>query len=108
MAKLEQSADELRSAVRFPIKLPLAVVTESHQEHTAQTENISAGGVLFTVDADMAPGSKIEFSIAMPSTVLGTSSDVMVKCVGRVVRCADEGARKSVAAVIDEYRFDRN
>jgi hypothetical protein len=108
MSKLQQSTDELRSSVRFPIKLPVAVTTESQQEHLAETENISAGGVLFTVDAEMAPGSKIEFSIAMPATVLGTASDVMVKCVGRVVRCDEEGARKSVAAVIDEYRFDRN
>ena len=108
MPQHSEQTDELRSAVRFPIKLPVAVTTEGHQEHQAQTENISAGGVLFTVDADMAPGSRIEFSIAMPSTVLGTSSDVMVKCVGRVVRCAEEGVRRSVAAVIDEYRFDRN
>ena len=108
MSKLEQSTDELRSSVRFPIKLPVAVTTEAHHEHHAETENISAGGVLFTVDADMAPGSRIEFSIAMPASVLGTASDVMVKCVGRVVRCDDEGTRKSVAAVIDEYRFDRN
>ena len=108
MSKLQQSTDELRSAVRFPIKLPVAVTTEEQQEHLAETENISAGGVLFTVDAEMAPGSKIEFSIAMPASVLGTASDVMVKCVGRVVRCAEEGDRKSVAAVIDEYRFDRN
>jgi len=106
-SKAEQT-DELRSSVRFPIKLPVNVTTEGQREHLAETENISAGGVLFTVDADMAPGSRIEFSIAMPSTVLGTTSDVMVKCVGRVVRCAEEGERKSVAAVIDEYRFDRN
>ncbi|HVP42169.1 MAG TPA: PilZ domain-containing protein [Terriglobales bacterium] len=104
----QQSTDELRSSVRFPIKLPVAVTTEARQEHRAETENISAGGVLFTVDAEMAPGSKIEFAIAMPATVLGTSSDVMVKCVGRVVRCAEEGNRKAVAAVIDEYRFDRH
>ncbi len=108
MPKAQPTTDELRSAVRFPITLPVAVTTESRQEHVAETENISAGGVLFTVDAEMAPGSKIEFSIAMPSTVLGTASDVMVKCVGRVVRCAEEGERRSVAAVIDEYRFDRN
>lgn len=108
MSKLQQSADELRSAVRFPIKLPVAVTDETRQEHLAETENISAGGVLFSVDAEMAPGSKIEFSIAMPANVLGTASDVMVKCVGRVVRCAEEGERRSVAAVIDEYRFDRN
>ncbi len=103
-----QQTDELRSSVRFPIKLPVAVTTEEQHEHRAETENISAGGVLFTLDADMAPGSRIEFAIAMPANVLGTSSDVMVKCVGRVVRCSEEGARKAVAAVIDEYRFDRN
>ncbi len=107
MQKSEQT-DELRSSVRFPIKLPVAITTEAQQEHRAETENISAGGVLFTVDADMAPGSRIEFAIAMPATVLGTTSDVMVKCVGRVVRCSEEGARRAVAAVIDEYRFDRN
>ncbi len=103
-----QSTDELRSSVRFPIKLPVEVTTETQQEHHAETENISAGGVLFTVDADMTPGSRIEFSIAMPANVLGTATDVMVKCVGRVVRCSEEGERKAVAAVIDEYRFDRN
>lgn len=102
-----EQTDELRSSVRFPIKLPVAITTEAKQEHHAETENI-AGGVLFTVDADMAPGSRIEFAIAMPATVLGTASDVMVKCVGRVVRCAEEGNRRAVAAVIDEYRFDRN
>lgn len=108
MPKIQPSTDELRSSVRFPIKLPVAITTDSLQEHQAETENISAGGVLFTVDAEMAPGSKIEFAIAMPANVLGTTCDVMVKCVGRVVRCAEEGERKSVAAVIDEYRFDRN
>ncbi len=101
-----QEVEELRSAVRFPIHLPVEVKGEQ-QQVIAETENISAGGVLFTVDADMAPGSRIEFNIAMPSSVLGTSTNVMVKCIGRVVRCADEGTRKAVAAVIDEYSFDR-
>lgn len=101
-----EPAEELRSAVRFPIRLPVAVKAEQH-EHTAETENISAGGVLFRVDADMEPGSRIEFNIAMPADVLGTQTDVLVKCVGRVVRCSEEGGRKAVAAVIDEYKFDR-
>lgn len=97
---------ELRSAVRFPIKLPIAVAGEAH-EHAAETEDISAGGVLFKVDADMAVGSSITFKIAMPASVLGTPNDVLVNCVGRVVRCADEDGKKSIAAVIDEYKFER-
>ena len=97
---------ELRSAVRFPIKLPVDVNTEE-QAHQAETEDISAGGVLFNMEADMAVGSTITFKIAMPASVLGTPTDVMVNCVGRVVRCADAEGRKSVAAVIDEYKFER-
>jgi|SRR6185312_13668735 hypothetical protein len=98
---------ELRSAVRFPIRLPIALNTRETSIDTAETLDISAGGVLFHVDADMAVGSTITFSIAMPADVLGTPQDVVVNCVGRVIRCTDEGGRRSVAAVIDEYRFER-
>jgi len=97
---------ELRSSVRFPIKLPIAVSGEA-DAHAAETEDISAGGVLFKVDSDMAIGSMITFKIAMPAAVLGTPNDVLVNCVGRVVRCNDEGGKKQVAAVIDEYKFER-
>ena len=101
--------EELRSSVRFPIKLPIAVKNEdAASKHNAQTSDISAGGVLFEVDADMAVGSTINFSIAMPASVLGTPADVLVNCVGRVIRCTEEMGRKSVAAVIDEYRFERS
>ena len=96
---------ELRSAVRFPIRLPIALNT---LEGTAETQDISAGGVLFYVDSDMAVGSTITFSIAMPASVLGTPQDVLVNCIGRVIRCAEESGRRSVAAVIDEYRFERS
>jgi hypothetical protein len=101
--------EELRSSVRFPIKLPIAVRGEQSQgQHSAETSDISAGGVLFQVEADMAVGSTINFSIAMPASVLGTPTDVLVNCVGRVIRCTEENGRKSVAAVIDEYRFERS
>jgi PilZ domain len=97
---------ELRSSVRFPIKLPVSVSTEG-APHEAQTTDISAGGVLFEVDRDMTVGSSVTFRIAMPAAVLGTPKDVVVSCAGRVVRCTDSDGRKSVAAVIDEYHFER-
>ena len=31
-----------------------------------------------------------------------------VMCVGRVVRCSEEGSGQSVAVVIDEYHFKRH
>ena len=98
--------DELRSSVRFPIRLPLEVRAGAGGHH-AETRDISAGGVLFYLDKELEVGSNVEFSISMPANALGTPTDVVVKCVGRVVRCSHEGSRTAVAAVIDEYRFDR-
>ena len=96
----------MRGAVRFPLKLPISIKTPE-SEVEAQTENISAGGVLFLLEAEMTPGSAIEFQIAMPGKVLGAPTDVLVTGAGRVVRCSSEGDRRAVAAVIDEYRFER-
>ena len=102
-----REGEDLRSATRFPIKLPVQVRAEEAAALAAETKDISAGGVLFYVDKEMEVGSHIEFNIFLPAAVLGTSSDVNVQCVGRVVRCAEEGPRRAVAAVIDEYRFER-
>ena len=101
--------EELRSSVRFPIKLPIAVRhDQAFSEQAAETQDISAGGVLFNVEAEMPIGSTINFSIAMPASVLGTPTDVLVNCVGRVIRSTTENGRKSVSAVIDEYHFERS
>ena len=102
-----REGDDLRSAARFPIKLPVQVRAEEAARLPAETKDISAGGVLFYVEADMAVGSRIEFNISLPAAVLGTPNDVNVLCVGRVVRCSEEGSRVAVAAVIDEYSFER-
>jgi hypothetical protein len=97
---------EMRSAVRFPVKLPIAV-RAGESEHQAETQDISAGGVLFNVDTDMTVGSNIEFTISIPADIIGAPADVLVSGEGRVVRCAPDEGHKSVAAVIDEYRFER-
>ena len=102
-----REGEDLRSAARFPIKLPVEVLAEEAAKLPAETKDISAGGVLFYVEADMAVGSRIEFNISFPATVLGTPANVNVLCVGRVVRCSEDGSRRAVAAVIDEYRFER-
>jgi hypothetical protein len=92
----------VRTAVRFPMKLPLQVQTE-HGELQATTENISANGLLFVSDQLPEVDSKIEFTIAMPSAVMGSATDVTIHCIGRVVRHYFEGGEKKAAAVIDEY-----
>ena len=92
----------VRTAVRFPMRLPIQVHTE-HGELHAITENISANGLLFISDRLPEVDSRIEFTIAMPSTVMGSAKDVTIHCIGRVVRHYLDGAEKKAAAVIDEY-----
>ena len=97
---------DIQNAVRFPIKLPIAVKSKSGDSCT-ETENISANGVLFQMDSDMPIGSMVDFTISLPAAVVGADADVRVDCRGRVVRSSEDGGRRGVGVVIDEYRFDR-
>lgn len=98
------TTNDLRSSVRFPLHLP--VVLHDHNG-SAETQDISAGGVLIHCGVDYPVGSTIQFSILMPAQTLGAEKDVQVECVGRVVRCAPAGDRIAVGAIIDEYRISR-
>lgn len=92
----------VRTAVRFPMKLAIRVQTEDG-ELDAVTENISANGLLFVSDTLPEVETRIEFTIAMPSAVMGTVNDVTIHCTGRVVRHYLQGGQRKAAAVIDEY-----
>ena len=97
---------DVQSAARFPVKLPVAVKAGA-EVRPAETQNISANGVLFEVDADMPVGSAVDFTISLPADVVGAEEDIRVDCRGRVVRNFEDGGRRGVGVVIDEYRFER-
>jgi hypothetical protein len=95
---------EVRCAVRFPLSLQ-AVLSADHEESAALTRNVSASGVLLEVHDPLEVGQGIDFSIRMPGSILGSPSDVMVRCHGRVVRCSLSQGQYQAAATIDDYRF---
>ena len=97
---------DMQSAVRFPIKLPVALKSKAG-DNLAETQNISANGVLFQVDSEMPIGALVDFTISLPAEVVGTEADVQIDCRGRVVRNFEEDGRRGVGVVIDEYRFER-
>lgn len=98
---------DMQSAARFPLKLPISVKSKSGAQK-AETTNISANGVLFQVlDSEMPIGSLVDFTISLPANVVGAEADVQLDCKGRVVRSFEEGGRRGVGVVIDEYRFER-
>jgi hypothetical protein len=97
---------EMQSAPRFPLHLPVAVRSQSGA-CTAETQNISANGVLFAMDRDVPVGSLVDFTILLPGDVVGSRCDVQIDCHGRVVRSFEDQGRRGVGVVIDEYHFER-
>ncbi len=96
------TTDQVRTAVRFPMRLILEVTTPDGTID-AVTENISANGILFTAESLPPVDSQIEFIIKMPAEVMGTAEDVAIQCVGRVVRHQFYKGEGQAAAIIDEY-----
>jgi hypothetical protein len=116
MSKNRRGYTDVQGAPRFPIKLPVAFKSPVNQGgaageivggKTIETENISANGVLFRMDADVPVGSAVDFTLSLPADVVGADADVQVDCRGRVVRSFEDGGRRGVGVVIDEYRFER-
>ena len=118
VGKNRKGYTDVQGAPRFPIKLPVAMkaaagaggtdaVSASQNFAAIETENISANGVLFRMDADVPVGSAVDFTISLPADVVGAEADVQVDCRGRVVRSFADGTRRGVGVVIDEYRFER-
>jgi hypothetical protein len=107
--KNQKGYTAVQGAARFPIKLPVALkAAAGGSAKEIETENISANGVLFRMDADVPVGSAVDFTISLPADVVGGEADVLVDCHGRVVRSFEEdGGRRGVGVVIDEYRFER-
>jgi len=116
VSKNRMGYTDVQGAPRFPIKLPVEFKSAVNQSgvtghgvmgKTIETENISANGVLFRMDADVPVGSAVDFTLSLPADVVGAQADVQVDCRGRVVRSFEDGGRRGVGVVIDEYRFER-
>lgn len=97
---------EMQSAPRFPLHLPVELKSNGGG-YQAETQNISANGVLFAMDRDVPVGSCVDFTILLPGEVVGSRSDVQIDCHGRVVRSFEDNGRRGVGVVIDEYHFER-
>lgn len=97
---------EMQSAPRFPLHLPVELKSQG-DACAAETQNISANGVLFAMDRDVPVGSMVDFTILLPAEVVGSRCDVQIDCHGRVVRSFEDKGRRGVGVVIDEYHFER-
>jgi len=69
----------------------------------ATTRDVSSNGLLFVASNLPKVGSSIEFTMDMPSEVMGSETDVSIHCTGRIVRHQHNGQESMAAAVIDQY-----
>ena len=93
----------VRSAVRFPVRLAIRLQTEWGEEVDATTEDVSANGLLFRGHGLPRVDSRIEFTMRMPGPIMGSAQDLLIHCVGRIVRHQKQTNEEIAAAVIDEY-----
>lgn len=109
-------SEESRTGKRFPLELPIKIHGKEGDD-AGTTADMSSAGVYIMADLDLSVGSPIEFDITLPAGVLGTPTDVEVRCSGRVVRKETAAAasanssrakkKHGVACVIDQYKFIR-
>jgi hypothetical protein len=95
---------EERSAVRFPLSLPVHLMA-SDRLYEAMTENISANGVLLKLNETIELGTNVDFLIQVAEGTTGADETAAIHCLGRVVRVYEDDFAAHAAAVIDEYRF---
>ncbi|HUS18736.1 MAG TPA: PilZ domain-containing protein, partial [Terriglobales bacterium] len=94
-----------RNTRRFALNLPLTVRTSESADATlASTRDVSSRGVFFYVDADVAEGSPIEFTLTLPPEITLTEC-IKVHCTGKVVRVhsSDKNSKVGIAAAIEQY-----
>ena len=105
---MTEAQQEKRAARRFALRIPVAVsrAEDSKFSEPAQIRDVSARGICVYLDAPIAQGSPIGFTLTLPPEITLTES-IRVQCKGRVVRIENGAAdgKMAVAAVIEEYEF---
>jgi len=105
---MAQAQAERREEQRFPLRLPVIVksVHNGVEEETSLTRDVSARGVFFYLDRNLAEGTPVELILTLPAEITLTDS-IRVRCRGKVVRLVSSinGGKTGVAAVIEQYDF---
>ena len=103
--KPDQPSDPMRNGVRFPLHLQVRVETEGGT-FDAVTEDVSASGVLFITQAEApAINAQLTWTMLLPGAVMGSATDTLVHCVGRVIWKKSGNGSQQIGAVIDSYRI---
>lgn len=98
---------EKRASRRYNMALPLTLRSGGDQErieHRAETRDVSFRGLYFLTDDDLKPGSPLDFTLTLPKEIT-MAGDVLIRCVGQVIRVDRHDGRTGVAARIERYEI---
>lgn len=84
---------------RFAVELELKL-----EDGYGLLANVSASGVYFVTDVALNEGQVVKFTLEFQDFPSGS---IAVKCIARVVRVEERGAKKGVAAEICSFEFHR-
>lgn len=85
--------NDRRRAVRAPAKLAMEIRLSGRDFARVESLNVSANGVYFNSPVHIAPLTKLQITLILPSASEPTASDVEVVCEGVVVRAEPEAPR---------------
>ena len=94
---------EQRKNRRYDLRLPCEILRADMPRLSAETRNMSSAGVLLSTGGHIAVGEPIEYLVTFPKTP-GSTTDVRLRCVGKVVR---EHEASAFAATLERYEFVR-
>ena len=98
----DEGTNSVRSAVRLPTRTSVYIETKDGV-FDVMPENTSVEKLLFSSKRDLEKNNKIAFTSTVSSAVYGTSQDVSVYSLGRIVRRHGAGDPRNTAAIIEEY-----
>src|ERR1700693_244292 len=88
LVPFEQNNVDRRIAARFPIErdihYKLLIHNGGNEEGTGKSINISSGGILFTTDCHLQPGTGLEVTVSWP-VLLDSEVRLRLVVLGRVV-----------------------
>ena len=92
-----------RYSVNFPCEIKPA--TETGKRISTTTQDVSSGGLYFSVPMEWEIGTSIEFVLRLPLKAVG-AKPVALHCQGKVVRIVEqEEQRVGVGATIERFEF---
>lgn len=108
---MQEAQQERRAVRRFDMRLPALVSiggATSGEVHT-ETQNVSACGIFFYLDQEIAPGAELDVVLTLPPHVTLTDA-VRVRLHARVVRVERPRplSRVGVAVVFENHEFLRS